>query len=72
MDEEQHLDGFHMDNDFEGLVEVGGEFMYRSVSRVAADKRQRILPRADEQPLEQCNSSSGPCQSQHHAVMLLP
>lgn len=32
MDEEQHHDAFHMDNDFEGLVEVGGEFMYRSVS----------------------------------------
>lgn len=31
MDEEQHHEAFNMDNDFEGLVEVGGEFMFRSV-----------------------------------------
>lgn len=31
MDEEQHYESFHMDNDYEGLVEVGGEFMFRWV-----------------------------------------
>jgi hypothetical protein len=29
MDEEQQYESFHMDKDFEGLVEVGGEFMFR-------------------------------------------
>lgn len=31
MDEEQQYESFHMDKDFEGLVEVGGEFMFRWV-----------------------------------------
>jgi hypothetical protein len=31
MDEEQHYDGFHLDNDYEGLEEIGGEFFYKQV-----------------------------------------
>jgi hypothetical protein len=29
MDEEQHYEAFNVDNDYEGVVEIGGEFMFR-------------------------------------------
>jgi hypothetical protein len=35
MDEEQHYEAFNVDNDYEGVVEIGGEFMFRCAAAVA-------------------------------------
>jgi hypothetical protein len=42
MDDEQHYESFNMDNDFDGLVEVGGEFMFRSVHCSSITQRMQL------------------------------
>eukprot|EP00775_Hariotina_reticulata_P006396 gene6396-6627_t len=42
MDEEQHYESFNMDNDYEGLVEIDGELLYRE------KKKKRMQTREDQ------------------------
>jgi tuftelin-interacting protein 11 len=42
LDEEQHYESFNMDNDYEGLVEIDGEFLYRE------KKKKRMQTRDDQ------------------------
>uniref|UniRef100_A0A383VX19 G-patch domain-containing protein n=1 Tax=Tetradesmus obliquus TaxID=3088 RepID=A0A383VX19_TETOB len=43
VDEEQHLESFNMDNDYEGLVEVDGEFLYREKRKKRQQTREEQL-----------------------------
>eukprot|EP00878_Enallax_costatus_P007883 GHUV01008248.1.p1 GENE.GHUV01008248.1~~GHUV01008248.1.p1 ORF type:complete len:372 (+),score=154.89 GHUV01008248.1:391-1506(+) len=42
-DEEQHLDAFNMDNDYEGLTEINGEFFYREKKKKRLQTREEQL-----------------------------